>query len=442
MMEQGSEQPAGDECAPLRSGEGNDPLARRLRRRTLVFKVGAASAAFMLTLAGVEALLATLRITSKDQVLHVMGKGTTKVPGAFYMHRGEGSSEGRFNAHGFRDYERGLAKAPNSYRIAVFGDSFVEGLQVDLAQTFPAVLERKLNERYTAPRFEVLNFGESGFGTTDELMRYRNFGVEYAPDLVIVAFFTKNDFRNNHRKLNFDQGGFYYRVDAAGDLVLDDSLVRAYERSLTPAKRLYHALKRHSYLVSLFSDVWYVQRLEWHKRQVRSETPPTPAAAAPPAGQLEEFSDNNVYRLVRPAIWNEAFEITRRVLVEFKHEVERHGAQFLLVTLTNSEQIEPEQWQRLTAAVPGLDRDAPDRFLGDVARDADIPCLPLLPAFREYRSIGGASPHGFGNGEGHWNEIGHRQAAQVILQFLDERWRCGVPPPGLQPRGECPGATL
>ena len=58
-------------------------------------------------------------------------------------------------------------KPPNTFRIAVIGDSFAEALQVDLDHTFWSVMERKLAEgwRGNGQRVEVLNFGVSGYGT-------------------------------------------------------------------------------------------------------------------------------------------------------------------------------------------------------------------------------------------------------------------------------------
>ncbi|PYQ23833.1 MAG: hypothetical protein DMF81_07510 [Acidobacteria bacterium] len=64
---------------------------------------------------------------------------------AYYVERKEGFSEGHFNSHGFRDYERTWEKPPNTYRILVLGDSYVEAFQVPLERAFPALLEVRLN---------------------------------------------------------------------------------------------------------------------------------------------------------------------------------------------------------------------------------------------------------------------------------------------------------
>ncbi|MCA9423148.1 MAG: hypothetical protein KC592_19165, partial [Nitrospira sp.] len=70
--------------------------------------------------------------------------------------------------------------------------SYVEALQVSLEDSFPALLEKKLNAGSSTKKVEVIALGQSGFGTADAYMRYVNFGVKYSPDLVILAFLTGN----------------------------------------------------------------------------------------------------------------------------------------------------------------------------------------------------------------------------------------------------------
>ena len=148
----------------------------------------------VITIIALEAWLAVTQINAKSYDRSVPGKGSTYMPGAYYRHTKEGFSEGYINSHGFRDYERSYEKPKDTFRILVLGDSYVEALQVALQDSFTAILEKTLNENSTSTKFEVLNLGQSGFGTADEYMRYLNFGVQYSPDLVLLAFLTGNDF--------------------------------------------------------------------------------------------------------------------------------------------------------------------------------------------------------------------------------------------------------
>ena len=156
----------------------------------------------------IEAVLTVAKVNSRNAIMFDNEKGLSSVPGAYYVNRKEGYSEGYFNSHGFRDFERTWEKSPNTYRILVLGDSYVEAFQVPLEVGFPALLEARLNTASHSKRFEVLALGQSGFGTAAEYMRYLNDGVRYSPDIVIVAFLTGNDILDNSKVLNLEKVGF------------------------------------------------------------------------------------------------------------------------------------------------------------------------------------------------------------------------------------------
>ena len=95
-----------------------------------------------------------------------------------------------FNYLGFNDEDYPVAKRPNTFRIAVLGDSFTEAFQVPRDQSFHTLLEKKLNEISSGNRrFEVLAFGRSGQGTRFQLEIYEKLVRYYNPDLVISTFF-------------------------------------------------------------------------------------------------------------------------------------------------------------------------------------------------------------------------------------------------------------
>ena len=92
------------------------------------------------------------------------------------------------NALGFRGPLYAQEQPENRrYRIIVLGDSIADGYGVpEYAQTFPAVLERKLSG--SGFRTEVMDFGVAGYQTTQEVETLRTKGLVYHPDLVIVAY--------------------------------------------------------------------------------------------------------------------------------------------------------------------------------------------------------------------------------------------------------------
>ncbi|MCX8064863.1 MAG: hypothetical protein N3G21_06785, partial [Candidatus Hydrogenedentes bacterium] len=75
----------------------------------------------------------------------------------------------KINSHGFRDYEFTKEKPPNTFRIIVVGDSVTFGWRQRLEDTYPKILEKKLNEVFSSRiKIEVLNFGVGGYNAEQE----------------------------------------------------------------------------------------------------------------------------------------------------------------------------------------------------------------------------------------------------------------------------------
>jgi hypothetical protein len=293
---------------------------------------------------------------------------------------------------------------------------------VQLEDSFTAQLEKLLNAKASTVRFEVLSLGQSGFGTADEYVRYMNFGVDYQPDLVILAFLTGNDFRNNSRILNREGLNFYYVFDNDHQLVLDRSLIDGYQNSLTLPKRLFQAIKTHSRLLALISERIYLLNLQRAEAQMVAAG--SKSRSDGNARQtLNLFSDLNIYRTDLPPEWKEAIEITKEIILMFKQSVEQHRSRFLLLTLSNAEQVHPEVGDELRNRYNiGFDFDQPDRLLEEFARQHQVPFLKLMPDLRKHHLQTGEFLHGFGSRhQGHWNQVGHRRAAEVTFQFLKDQ---------------------
>jgi hypothetical protein len=110
------------------------------------------------------------------------------IPHAHYWHHTpEVRVQYRINGEGMRaDREYSFQKPAGTCRIAVFGDSFLVGYELDLKDTFTTQLEQRLRTR--AVNAEVLNFSVSGFGTAEMLRDYEQFGRKFDPDLVLFEW--------------------------------------------------------------------------------------------------------------------------------------------------------------------------------------------------------------------------------------------------------------
>lgn len=98
----------------------------------------------------------------------------------------------RVNALGLRDVERPIEKPAGTLRIAVLGDSIAFGFGVEREQAFPALLERRLAERFPGRPIEVLNFGVPGYDTAQEAALLEQVAAPFAPELVLITYFVND----------------------------------------------------------------------------------------------------------------------------------------------------------------------------------------------------------------------------------------------------------
>ncbi len=96
----------------------------------------------------------------------------------------------RINADGFRDDPFPDSRGRNEIRLLILGDSVTAGFGVAMADAFPQVLERELNGHSDASgrTFTVLNLGVYGYATRQELRLLETRGLEFGPDLVVLAY--------------------------------------------------------------------------------------------------------------------------------------------------------------------------------------------------------------------------------------------------------------
>jgi hypothetical protein len=103
----------------------------------------------------------------------------------------------RINADGFRDRSYEKPKPEGRFRIAVLGDSFTFGNGLFIADTFPKVIERELEQLLPELRVEVMNCGTGGYNTAQqiELLKWRV--LPFEPDLVLIAYYVDDVFENS-----------------------------------------------------------------------------------------------------------------------------------------------------------------------------------------------------------------------------------------------------
>jgi hypothetical protein len=323
----------------------------------------------------------------------------------------EGLAYIRINSAGFRDREHAKEKAPGAFRIVILGDSYSEALQVPIEQTYWALLEQDLQrcQPLAGRPIEVLNLGVSGYGTAQELLMLRHRGWDYSPDLVLLAFLTGNDFRNNSRALQNDSTRPYF-IKMDNRLMLDAS----FRDSLT------FRIRSLEFTYELFEHVRVLQvvresayRFQAYLADLNHRRKVSAVVGAEIGRDLMEYLEP------QEPLWTDAWQVTEDLIAQMHSEVREKMADFLLVTLSNPDQVHPDTRHRQQVAEELGVRDLlyPDRHIASWAEQHAIPVFSLVHPMAAYAEEHQVFLHGFSNtaiGDGHWNAEGHRLAGHLI----------------------------
>jgi len=97
-------------------------------------------------------------------------------------------------SQGLRDRDYSQARADGQHRILVLGDSLTFGWGVPVERTYPKVLERLLNagRPSESPTYEVVNAGVGNYNTVQEVAYFKERGVRYKPDEVVLGFYIND----------------------------------------------------------------------------------------------------------------------------------------------------------------------------------------------------------------------------------------------------------
>lgn len=333
-------------------------------------------------------------------------------PGASGWFTGEGRSFVRINSAGQRDREHALEKPADVYRIAVLGDAYAEAMQVALEDTYWAQLPQRLERCGFQPgkRIEVLNFGVRDYGTAQAYLVLERTAVRYRPDLILLQFDNGNDVRDNSHALDRIRGRPYFRLDAGGELRLDDSFTsdEEFRRRAALPSRTFRALSDASRALQL------ARRLP--------DLNPMGRAHAKPSGNEAGLE---VQALAAPADprWDEGWRVSEALIAKVAAFAARHGARAALVAVPFALEVHPDTaWRERIQAKYGVpDLAYPDRRAVSAARHNGMLGILLAPQMKVLAAATGSHLYGYENRElgfGHWNHLGHRAVAQIIGRAL------------------------
>jgi hypothetical protein len=145
-------------------------------------------------------------------------------------------------------------------------------------------------------------------------------------------------------------------------------------------------------------------------------------AAAASRSEHPPGLDDEIYLDTRDERWEEAWRITELILAQMNREVRDRRAEFRVVTLSNGIQVRPEadRTERFAKALGITDIFLPDKRVAAIGEKYGFPVLMLAPSLQRIAREQRIHMHGFGSnlGGGHWNQNGHRHAAELIAAEL------------------------
>lgn len=322
-------------------------------------------------------------------------------PGVSGTYSGESIAPVRINSAGMRDdREYATGKQANKFRVAILGDSFAEAMQVPVEQSLAGQLEARLKSCRANP--EVLNFGVQGYGTAQQLLVWRNKARAYAPDVVVLLFYTGNDLYNNLRELNptnADAAPYFTHDNATGRLHFEPALAKP-----SAMREAWASVARVSKLAQFVTDAFY-------------------KLARPAVQQNRDYIDKLIYRAPSSSapMW-QAWANTEALVKQVSDEVRASGATFVFALASSGMQVhpDPEKRRQFLEFTGGDDLFYTEKRLDAKARSHGLKSVFLGDAMQKDAERTGKFYHGFpGNlGNGHWNPDGHQFAANSIADAI------------------------
>lgn len=306
---------------------------------------------------------------------------------------------------GLRDPRVGYARPPNVYRILVVGDSFVEGVQVNAADTVSARLETSL-QGTDGKRVEALNLGVAGYGTGQEMLLFEQEGLKYDPQLLVLVVFLGNDIGDNA-----------YRPDSRRETptprpsfeLSGDNGVRVVAGTMPERPRdLRQSLRECCLLYNVFETGVLLKLADGPVR----DQPETEADA--------RYLVRDLYQLEPDSETLRGWRVTERVLGRLRDHSGAAHVRFVIVGVPDALALSGVAWEeRMGGSRASSGRfapDAPNRRLGEIAARLGVPYVDLFPVFsREIQHQALYFPI-----DSHWTPAGHALAARAIEQKLLE----------------------
>ena len=330
----------------------------------------------------------------------------------------------RVNSQGFLDRDPVSAeRVAAGCHIAFIGDSYVEAREVAIADKFHVHMEEMAARELPHLGITTQAYGIANTGQINQLPFYDEYARGMSPKLVVLVFYL-NDFADNSIALQaLNSGADPYRMpfmtaqrDAHGVMTLRPPdpeywRFRLPTRPPRTSKRWHESALGRLVRVSHFAKWAETEGLIRTKASVISESQIMAWAdmitERPCCASLADgWQPSRGWDLARqftaeslPPVFDEALEYTAFGVEQFKRRADRDGATLIILAATGDMGTRDDpQFERLNAI-------------------AEARGIPVISDYAYIVSQGRDAWEGRWL-EGHWNAVGHRWAAEAVLEWL------------------------
>lgn len=322
----------------------------------------------------------------------------------------EFSVEYRVNNLGLRGENFSEMKPENEYRILFLGDSFIEGIGVDQAETISQKTEDKIKE-LNGKKIRAINAGVSAYSPILEYLYLKYRGIKLSPDLVAVNLFMNdfNDDRSYLQKTHYDDNGEIAGVYVELKQHLPSWLIQYLEgRSFS-----YYIFKQNE------RQLWKLKGkiTAWLKGE------PAPDYAKSGVDFVEGDPDRDPFAITRDTpdeTFEELFNPTADILLDLNKFLVDKNVPLVLVVIPAGHQVGDSQWAAGRREMHIEEGEFPDKIfrrLAEFSGNNGIHFLDLTPGLRKYLEDNPSSQLYF-DSDGHFSPLGHEVAADILTDFI------------------------
>ncbi|NTV29771.1 MAG: hypothetical protein HGA80_06810 [Candidatus Omnitrophica bacterium] len=315
------------------------------------------------------------------------------------------------NAEGFRS--RREYDAVDGARVAVLGDSFVQGLQVREEDTFLQVAERKL--RAEGQAVSVLNYGECGTGTAQQYRIFEEYVLKRRLQAVVLAVYS-NDLTDDSPAYLHEQPGLvpHYSLTPSGEFILEDFQCTGRTEGLAKmplrtvvARPAWRVL---SGVTALLDRARFSLSLRYLSCLIKDRFLP----------KADYDPSLDVYKKVYPPALQESLRFTVSLIERMHRRCQQEGITFMVMMIPAPEQVQPALWQGYlrsrskALSAEDFDLESPQQKLRQELVARGIVWVDLLTAYRE----AGRREQLYYPKDRHFNVNGHRLAGRILAELL------------------------